>query len=93
MMKNSQENITGGIKKKMRLKAVKDKVTKIKKNPGRKKVIDKKKPRILFYNNAEFQIIENLAEKIGIDARSFMLMCINQKVKMLLKTENLENLL
>jgi len=52
---------------------------------GRKKVTDKKKPRQVFYNNAEFSVIEELAEDLGMDTKSFMQMCINQKVKALMK--------
>jgi len=52
---------------------------------GRKKVTDKKKPRQVFYNNAEFSVIEELAEDLGMNTKSFMQMCINQKVKALIK--------
>ncbi len=55
---------------------------------GRKKVTDKKKPRQVFYNNAEFSVIETLAEDLGMDTKSFMQMCINQKVKALTKDNN-----
>jgi len=54
---------------------------------GRKKVTDKKKPRQVFYNNAEFKVIEDLAENLGMDTKSFMMMAINQKVKALSKEE------
>lgn len=54
---------------------------------GRKKVTDKKKPRQVFYNNAEFSVIETLAEEMGVDSRVFMQMAINQKVKELMKAK------
>ncbi|RLA77509.1 MAG: hypothetical protein DRG78_17335 [Epsilonproteobacteria bacterium] len=54
---------------------------------GRKKVADKKKPRQVFYNEAEFSDIEEVAEALGMDTKSFMMMAINQKVKQLQKED------
>lgn len=70
-----------------------DDVKPVKKNgasSGRKKVSDKKRARQVFYNNAEFCVIEELAEDLGMDTKSFMQMCINQKVKALMKDKNNE---
>jgi hypothetical protein len=67
-----------------------DEVTPVKKeggSAGRKKVTDKKRPKQVFYNNAEFKVIENLAEEMGVDSRVFMQMAINQKVKELTKNK------
>ena len=50
---------------------------------GRPKVskADKKKARQVFYSDNEFEEIEALAEELGIDAKAFMQMAINQKIK------------
>ena len=57
---------------------------------GRSKVApeDKKKARQVFYSDNEFTDIENCADEMGMDAKAFMQMCINQKVKSMLKVED-----
>lgn len=57
---------------------------------GRSKVAPeyKKKARQVFYSDNEFTDIENCADEMGMDAKAFMQMCINQKVKSMLKVED-----
>jgi hypothetical protein len=54
---------------------------------GRSKVADnlKKKARQVFYSDDDFSIIEECADDLGMDAKAFMQMCINQKVKQMTK--------
>ena len=54
---------------------------------GRKKVSDnlKKKARQVFYSDVDFAEIEECADHLGMDTKSFMQMAINQKVKATLK--------
>lgn len=56
---------------------------------GRSKVApdDKKKARQVFYSDNEFIDIEECADDMGMDVRTFMQMCINQKVKSMMKEE------
>ena len=57
---------------------------------GRSKVADnlKKKARQVFYSDDDFSIIEECADELGMDAKAFMQMCINQKVKSLTKEDS-----
>jgi len=57
---------------------------------GRSKVApeDKKKARQVFYSDNEFTDIEECADEMGMDAKAFMQMCINQRVKSMLKVED-----
>lgn len=50
---------------------------------GRKKIKEsqKKKARQVFYSDEDFADIEKCAESMGIEAKTFMQMAINQKVK------------
>lgn len=56
---------------------------------GRSKVAqdDKKKARQVFYSDNEFIDIEKCADEMGMDAKAFMQMCVNVKVKAMMKTE------
>ena len=56
---------------------------------GRSKVApeDKKKARQVFYSDNEFTDIEECADEMGMDAKAFMQMCINQRVKSMMKAE------
>ena len=54
---------------------------------GRKKVSEsqKKKARQVFYNDISFAEIEECADFLGVEPKTFMQMAINQKVKAVLK--------
>ena len=56
---------------------------------GRSKVAqdDKKKARQVFYSDNEFIDIEKCADEMGMDAKAFMQMCVNVKVKAMMKIE------
>lgn len=56
---------------------------------GRSKVAqdDKKKARQVFYSDNEFIDIEKCADQMGMDAKAFMQMCVNVKVKAMMKVE------
>ena len=56
---------------------------------GRSKVAqdDKKKARQVFYSDNEFVDIEKCADEMGMDAKAFMQMCVNVKVKSMMKIE------
>ncbi len=47
---------------------------------GRKPVADKKKARQVYYNDAEYAVIEKVAEGLGIDAKTYKEQAIAQRI-------------
>lgn len=52
---------------------------------GRKKVSDKKKPRQVYFNDAEYDVLESIAERELVDTKTLMTKAIK---KYILETQN-----